>query len=106
MHCELSHILQKRLAAAVVWPYLELRWVLNLVKIDSSFISEVVEHVTGLLCFFATLLEPACQDNTVTVILNGVLLQVTFTCYVTRRALRVQYLLIKCAHHAPYCNLA
>jgi len=106
VHCWLSDMLQKRMAAAVVWAYLELRWVLNLVKIDSSLIGEVVEHITGLLCFFATLLEPACQDNTVTIILNCVLLQVIFTCYVTRRALRVQCLLIKCAHHAPYCNLA
>lgn len=55
-------MLQKRVAAAVGWADLELRWVLNLVKVDSSFVSEVVEHITGLLCFFATLPKSACQD--------------------------------------------
>ena len=83
-------MLQKRMAADVVWPYLELRWVLDLVKIDSSFIGEIVENVTGLFRFFATLLEPACQDNTVTIILNCALLQATLARYVTRRELRVQ----------------
>lgn len=42
------------------WPtYLELRGVLNLVKVDSALIGQVVEHITCLLSLLATLLEPA-----------------------------------------------
>lgn len=45
---------------AADWPgYLELGGVLNLVKVDSALVGEVVEHITCLLSFLATLLEPA-----------------------------------------------
>ena len=44
----------------VDWPgYLELCGVLNLIKIDSALIGQVIEHIACLLSFFTTLLEPA-----------------------------------------------
>lgn len=39
--------------------YLELCGVLNLIKVDSTLICQVVKHIACLLSFLTTLLEPA-----------------------------------------------